>query len=532
MKRAFSILLLFFLTLATKAALTVTNGDVVTFNNSSYSIPFRLAGVPFLAFWPSMYPGITNEFGDLSRPGEGWPGWYQSEEEKWGLAIWASHTNLHAQVKLFYPGDDNGGLNTNTQVQWGTNIANAPQSFYNGTAATNEGYNFPIDFEFPGAYPHDSADGDSGEIDRNAGCMGLQAFYGHPVVDLWHDTWTNGWSADVVGSRVLGFSTGSHPYHGGFVSGAISMLTQLGADTNVGTLTIDGSAFTAVTNHFTCSAVTNTGSGVSLVVHADRMPLGWIEQAGTITNQGSMAFKAEPSLATRFTWKIIGTNFPNGTYTLTDGATVISTATTAGGNLSFNLFTNMNGAWWNQRTAVVNKFLDFYGVDHTTLIPHSAGSQGVLGVGDLVNYISNANGFYDGSGQRGATFVASMATSVANLEQYDAAIYGPAQQTNHLLAITLTQTANVTNLTVGTLHFGQVTTQRIWFMDGTNWPDDEWTNAFAFLGAVTTTNLATPLAKWQLVPAALEVCQGHLAFALISAEPQLFCKAVFQPKTP
>lgn len=418
-----------------EAAITVTNGDVITWNNSSYSTSIRYSGVTFMSFWPCMYPGITNQFADLSRSGEGWQGWFQAEEEKWGLPVWVSHTNLNAQVKLYYPADDNGGYDTNTIVQWGTNIQNSPLTFYNGTAVTNEGYNFPMTFQFIGSYPHDSADGDSGEITRNAGCLGLQAFYSHPQVDLWHDTWTNGWSVDVVGNRNLGFSAGSHPYQAGFVAGTISMLTQLGADTNVGTLTIDGTAFTAATNHFTCSAVTNTGSGVSLIVHADRMPFGWIEQAGTITNQGSLCFVAEPVMATRFTWKVIGTNFPAGTYTLTDGGTIIATAVTISGNLSFNLFTNMSGAWWNQRVAVINKFLDLEGADHTTLLPHSAGSQGVLGVADMVNYISEANSFYDSSNQRGATFVASMATFTAQLEQYDAAIYVAAQQTNHLVTI-------------------------------------------------------------------------------------------------
>ena len=439
MKKKFSILIFYFcfLALSSYAALTVTNGDTITWNNSSYSIPFRLSGVPFLSFWPCMYPKITNEFADLSRAGEGHQGWYQSEEEKWGLPIWVMHTNLNAQIRSFYPADDNGGYDTNTQVQWDTNIANAPQLFYNGTAATNEGYNFNIDFEFPGAYPHDSADGDGGEISRNAGCMGLQAFMGHPVVDLWHDTWTNGWSTDQAGSRLLGFSTGSHPYHGGFVAGTTVMLPALGADTNVGTLTIDGTAFTSVTNHFTTSTITNTGNGVSFIVTADRMPFGWIEQAGTITNQGSMAFVAEPSLANRFTWKIIGTNFAAGTWNINLDGALIGQCVSLGGNLSLNLFTNMSGAWWNQRVAVVNKFLDFYGCDHTTLAQHSAGSQGVLGVGDLVNYINTANTQYDSNGKRGATYVAAMTNQVAQLEQYLPPIYAAAQQTNHLMTITL-----------------------------------------------------------------------------------------------
>lgn len=433
-------MLLLFGAMESKASLVPSNGDVRTWNNSSYSTDIRFSGVTFLSFWPNMYPGTTNQFADLSRSGESWGGWYQSEEEKWGLPVWVSHTNLNALVALYYPADDNGGYDTNSIVTNWFNIVTAPTNFWNGTAITNEGYKFPIDFEALGAYPHDSSDGDSGEISRNAGCIGLQNFYSKSPVDLWHNTWTNGWQTDVVGNRVLGFSTGSHPYQGGFVAGTIAELTALGADTNVGTVTIDGSAFISLTNHFTTSTITNTGNGVSFVAHADRMPFGWIEQAGTITNQGSMCFQAIPRFSTWFTWNIQGTNFPSGIYTITADGITIGTTTTSGGIFTFNMFTNTVGPWWNQRATVINKFLDLEGADHTTLITHSAGQEGVLGVDDMVNYKSRADGFYDTSGQRGATFVASMASSTAEVEQYDAAIYVSAQQTNHLITITLPPT--------------------------------------------------------------------------------------------
>lgn len=436
MKFVFALLLSFTLVFSSIAT-PPANGDTRTIDNSSYSIPFRLSGLHFLLYYPSMYPLNTNLFGDFSRGGEGAQGWFQNEEEKWSLSIWVAHSNnVTASITHYKPADDNGNYDTNAQVQWFTNIQNAPQLFYNGTAVTNEGYNFPMKFQFLGAYPHDSSDGDSGEIMRDLVCQKLQIFYGNSPVPLWAVTWTNGWNTDQAGARMLGFSTGSHPYTGGFVAGSIVEHTYLGDDMNVGTLTVDYTALTSRTNHFTTSTITNTGNGVSFLTRAERMPPGWIEQTGTITNQGSMAFQVEPNLATNFTWTVNGTNFPNGPCTITLDGVTIGTTIASNGNFSFNLYTNMLGAWWTARTNVVNAFLDFYGCNHTTLIPHGAGSQGVLGVGDLVNYISTCNNQYDSLNKRGATFVSAMSAQVAQLEQYDAAIYTVAQQTTHLMTIT------------------------------------------------------------------------------------------------
>ncbi|HEX4262743.1 MAG TPA: hypothetical protein VH597_00275 [Verrucomicrobiae bacterium] len=435
MRRALAILLL--TVLNATASLVPGNGDVMTFNGTSYDAALRPGGVMFLAYFVSMYPKATNYGYTVSRGGEGWQGWYQSEEEKWALPLWAQ--GVGHNVRNFYDSDDNAGLVSNTVVQWGTNIANAPQLFYNGTAATNEGYNFPITFYFTGNPPHDSSDGDGGAVSRDAGCQWLQNHYSTPAFSQWNMDWTNGWNTDVTGSRLLGFSEGSHPYQGGLLVMCLQKLKALGAETNVGSVMFDWNAITSTTNHCAVSSLGISGGVMSCTISFDRMPPGYLVQSGTITNDGSQAFIAEPSLVNAMNWTLQGTNFPAANrFNISVNGTLIDTCTGAQLNAGRNLFTNNVGPLWNQRVVVYNAVLDLYGLDHATLLTtHSAGSGGSLGVDDTINYESTAAHFYDDLGQRGSTYVSSMSSSVAGLNQYVAAEYAAAQPTDYTLTITM-----------------------------------------------------------------------------------------------
>lgn len=437
MKRALAILLL--TVLNATASLVPSNGDVMTFNGTSYDAMLRPGGVMFLAHFVSMYPKATNFGYTVSRGGEGWQGWYQSEEEKWALPLWVQ--GIGHTVRNFYDSDDNAGLLSNTVVQWGTNIANAPQLFYNGTAPTNEGYNFPISFYFTGNPPHDSTDGDGGAVSRDSGCQVLQVIYSLPETPFsqWNMDWTNGWNADVTGSRLLGFSEGSHPYNGGLLVMCLQKLRALGAETNVGSVVFDWNAVAATTNHVAVSSLGISGNVLSCTICFDRMPMGYLVQSGTITNDASRAFVAEPSLVNAMNWTLQGTNFPTANqFNISVNGTLIDTCSGAQLNAGRNLFTNNVGPLWNQRIAVYNAVLDLYGLDHVTLLPtHTAGSQGSLGVGDTINYESIAANQYDSLGKRGSTYVSAMATAVAGLNQYIAAEYTAAQPTNYTMTITM-----------------------------------------------------------------------------------------------
>jgi hypothetical protein len=415
-----------------------TNEVNGTYEASSYDLADKsFMGDYFATYFYCMYPQWTNHIYTWSRSGSDWNGDYQNQEEKWCLPLWNSFAIPGWNWVL---ANDNGGLVSNTTYSAGLLIAAGPPLFYNGTTQTNEGIaTAGITFQPLGRIPHDSSDGDSGAVPGNAGSMQLAADRGVAVVDLWHRLWTNGWSTDVVGNRILGFSSGSHPFAAGGLASAMHQLLGLNVETNVGSLTFNWGASTASTNHCTASSISVNGNILTATVHFDRMPLAWDALDGTITNDATGVFIAIPSLSNAFNWIIQVTNLPSGNYEIdVDGhfADSCSSAQLAAGR---NWATNSvpTNPLWLQRASVLARKREQKGTDPVTLIVHSAGNSGVLGVGDTINYQSHGSLFYDTDGHRGSTYLSDMASSLSELQQYDLAIHNAAIQTNHTFTITL-----------------------------------------------------------------------------------------------
>ena len=146
--------------------------------------------------------------------------------------------------------------------------------------------------------------------------MRLAMLYGTPVVDMWHLLWTNGVSTDIVSNRLFGFFPGGHPYAAGHLCMAIQCLVALGAETNVGSLTLNWSKKSATTNHCVASDITVSSNTLSCTVLFDRMPMAWDVPDGTITNDARNAFVIMPELGNAFQWIIRVTNAPPGTYAI------------------------------------------------------------------------------------------------------------------------------------------------------------------------------------------------------------------------
>lgn len=436
MRRIFLTLSFLLICLTAGASQVVSNGDLTLYQNSSYDQDLRVSGVPFASYYALMYPAKTNYWRPVSRGGEGWQGWYLSEEQKWCLPFLA---DAGAQIRAIMDSDDNGNYTSNQVWLAGLDIASATNSFYNGTAATNEGYNFNIQWLFTGNLINDSVSGDGGAKARQNADTNLFARFNPtlPTFNQWSNLWVNGWNTDVTGNRVLGFSTGSHPYQGGTLASDIVRLQGIGAETNVASFIIDATALTAVTNNCAIVNANQNGPNLSFNIRYDRLPIGWIENAGTITNQGSMCFQAMPSLANWMTFAAQGTNFIAGHhYSLSISNVTVDTFTGAQFNAGRNWFTNMVGPIWAQRTNVVNAYLDLYGIDHDTLLSTHQSGAGILGVPDIIGFKSIASGFYDSSGHRGASYVSDMATTVQQLKAYDAAAYAAAQPITMQMVIT------------------------------------------------------------------------------------------------
>jgi hypothetical protein len=419
-------------------ALTVTNEVNGTFDSSSYdTAPFKWWGNYFATYFYDMYPQFTNHIYSVSRSGASWENQLESQQEKYCLPLWASFGKLPAYDWML--ANDNGGYFSNDVYQWGTNLFNAPPRFWNGSMITNEGETasvLSIAHYSLGGIPNDSADGDEGAVTRNAGAMALAATYHTPAVDMWHLLWTNGLSRDITNSRLFGFYSGGHPYAAGHLCMALRALVALGAETNVGSLTLDWSAARASTNHCIASNISLSGNVLTCIVHFDRMPSAWDVPDGTITNDARNAFVIMPDLGNSFCWMIQVTNLPAGTYSISVDGVPTDIATAAQLAAGRNWFTNYNGPLWAQRASVLKWKRYQEGVDPVTLLPHSAGDQGILGVGDNVNYQSFASGEYDTLGKRGDIYLASIIAQVFQLRQYDDAINAAAQQTNHTFTIT------------------------------------------------------------------------------------------------
>ncbi len=420
-------------------ALTVTNEVDGTFDSSSYDTPpFKWWGNYFATYFYDMYPQFTNHIYSVSRSGASWENQLESQQEKYCFPLWASFGKVPSCDWML--ANDNDDYVSNDVVYWGTNLFNAPPLFWNDVAITNEGdiaSALGVTHYSLGGIPNDSFDGDEGAVSRNAGAMALAVKYHTPVVDMWHLLWTNGLSEDITNNRLFGFYAGGHPYAAGQLCMALSALTALGADTNVGSLTLNWTTAKAATNHCVASGISINGSALTCTVHFDRMPLAWDVPDGTITNDARNAFVINPKLGNSFRWMIAVTNLPAGTYNVSVDGVLTDTATAAQLAAGRNWFTNYNGPLWAQRVSVLKWKRYQEGVDPVTLEPHNAGDQGALGVGDNWNYQSWASGQYDTLGKRGDDYLASIFVQVVQLRQYDDRIHVEAQQTNHVLMVTL-----------------------------------------------------------------------------------------------
>lgn len=416
----------------------MTNEVDGTFDSASYdTAPYKWWGNYFATYFYDMYPQFTNHIYSVSRSGASWANQFLFQQDKYCLPLWASFGKVPGNDWML--ANDNSASLSNDVIQWGTNLFNAPPLFWNGVAITNEGgvaSALNVTHYSLGGIPNDSPDGDEGALSRNAGAMVLAAKYKTPVVDMWHLLWTNGLSQDITNNRLFGFYQGGHPYAAGHLCMALRALVALGAETNVGSLALNWTTAKATTNHCVASGISVSGSTLTCTVRFDRMPLAWDVPDGTITNDARNSFVIMPDLGNSFRWMIAVTNLPAGTYDVSVDGVLTDIATAAQLAAGRNWFTNYNGPLWAQRASVLKWKRYQEGVDPVTLLPHSAGDLGVLGLVDNVNYQSLASQQYDTFGKRGDIYLASIIGWVFQMREYDNAINAAAQQTNHVLTVT------------------------------------------------------------------------------------------------
>lgn len=446
MRAVFSVLtLLLFLAPATRASIITNDNTTLVFFGDSYdTYPYHYFG-DYLASWAALgHPQFTNHWSSASRSGGSIEEANEDRLERLGLAHWESGQRAIGLIMA----DDDGGYTSN-QVQMNlTNTLVSPTSFFNGLAYTNEGgwcATQNITWIGIGAVPHESADGDSGEIARNNAVTNMFMLLGRPYVDMWNPLWTGGWSNDInSGASLLGFYSGGHPYASGSLTMGITIAQKLAdKDTNVSLATVDFSTGRVVaTNHCVITSISKSGSSISFTRHDDRLPMAFDVSDGTITNDCRDAFIAMPELSNAFWFTIAVTNLPAGNYSVNiDGApvTTLSSSALAAG---WNMFTdwNSNSPYWKQRVEVLALVRLKNGADPVTLYDHSASEAGPDGL-DLVNYDSYSQLFWD-EGYRGDALAVALQFISTNLDALDALIRNAAQPTNHVFTIMPIQVLN------------------------------------------------------------------------------------------
>jgi hypothetical protein len=422
-----------------RASIITNDNTVILLFESSYDLqPYHYFG-DYLGTWVALgHPQFTNHYSSASASG-GLEARNTNHLEKIGLAHWANGKRAIGLIMV----DDNDGLTSN-QVQINlTNTLASPTNLFNGVSYTNEGgwcSTNSITWIGLGAIPHDSLDGDSGEIARNNAVTNMFNLLGRPYVDMWHPLWnpqgTEGWGPDETNGVTADWNTGSHPSAGNSLTMGINIARSLaGADTNVSLATVDfNSAAVVSTNHCVISSISKTASSISFTRLDDRLPMAWDVPNGTITNDCRDAFRVLPSMVNFFMFTLSVTNLPAGQYNVTVDGTLVDVKSAADLASGCNWFTNYNGPYWVQRSLVLYWVRLKDGADPVTLLDHSAGSNGTNNWADLVNYNSFAQSRWD-AGDRGDTLITSMASESASLDLFDKQIHDAAQPVAHSISI-------------------------------------------------------------------------------------------------
>jgi hypothetical protein len=429
-------------------------GSIITNDNtrlmifeSSYDLsPYHYFG-DYLSSWLYLaHPQFTNNAwmsgstsGDVELRNE-------TALERKGLAYWASGQHAIGLIMA----DDNSSYSSNTLMLNLTNTLSAPTNFYNGSAYTNEGgwcATQSITWIGLGAIPHNSMDGDSGEIARNNAVTNMFTLLARPFVNMWYPLWNpvpgQGWGPDETNGITADWNPGSHPNAPLSLTMAINIARNLaGADTNVSLAVVDWNAAAIVsTNHCVVASVNRTGNVLTFTRHDDRLPMAWdVPNATTgITNDCRDAFRVLPSMANAFWFTLGVTNAPTGQYVVAVNGTSIGTFSSTdfvtNNGLGLNMFTNMLGPDGDQRAATLGDIRDKDGTDRVTLTDHNAGSLGVNGWADLVNWNSHRQANWD-AGHRGDTLIADAASDVTDLAHLDATIRTDAQPVTRTYTIT------------------------------------------------------------------------------------------------
>lgn len=431
-----------FISLSAKAFMPVTNEIDLVLEFSSYDTkPDITIGAYIAAGFASMYPQYTNSINSASGSGSSLEQYRKNRQPQISPAYlcYALFTN-HVVPFQWTLANDNSAYNSNDVMTWALALASVTNSWWNGTADTNEGLALQVSSYMMGANPNDVAGCDGGAKVRNDGATNYNFLQGLTVCDLWTDNTTNGAITDQAGARVLGYWPGGHFYPAGGLGVFFAIWRQLVGDTNVGSSCYDWNANTVPrSNKWASIGMSHTTTSYSTTFRFDRTTPPW-DLVGVISNKVAApdCFAAMPRYGSVFQQVLQFTNMPteNGTvYNIFVDHVLKDTCTDLQLEAGRNWATNLADEPLNQsRTALLNTVYDKYGVGrivHTNM--HGAGENGVGNRPDLINAQSVAQGNFPAA--HGPSLVNIMSPYTLAMRTNDVVIHDAAQQTTHLLEV-------------------------------------------------------------------------------------------------
>lgn len=440
-----------------------TNTVVMTTDASSYDTPVYVLYMTYLnGMITCMNNGRTNYIYSISRGGASWQNQFESQQYPYALPIWCFgyYSNGVVSYDIMMP-NDNGAYLSNNIIQWGTNLFNAPTNMWDGHSITNTGFSFPVKHVSTGANINQTADGDNGALSRNNGSIALDTMYGAPVMDLWHDNYTNGINHDLATVCPVGgtnfFNAAGHPAPKTALGMGIATYRQLFSDTNVGSMVINyGGATVSSSNKMAATGLTVTENTLSMTWKPDRWAPPW-DIAPSISNEVAQLIFADcPTYASVFQWTISITNLPAGTWALALNGTNIFVGTESqytNLNLATNVFAGTQDPLWLKRFAVLASIRTMYGADATNGVPTHNGGNNPDGQPDLNTYQSNASAQFNTQHKVGATYVNAMGTWMVALANRSYSNYLAAQTIPFSLTLSNVSgtTTGMNSLSIGTL---------------------------------------------------------------------------------
>lgn len=423
-------------------AIIVLFGDSLFVDSQAPSVGYRFPD--FLeSYFQLNYPKSSIHIFNLGRSGGTMDDRLTNGIQRNGLALWGYQFNNYQHIGIS-SSTDNGALSSNQMYLAQSNVFLAPALMSDGgsnlVAHTGWAATHPVQWIGLGEIPAGAtgspatAQGVSEEDLNNAGTnagwtLGIRG------VDWWHPL-VKGFTNDIAtnGGLSAGWQKNGHPGGGAELGMTLAFLKGITTDTNISTAVVDwNSAAPVSTNHCVISSVSRNGNVLAFNRLDDRLPFAWdINPLMGVTNDCMQAFVMEPTFADLFKFTIGVANLPPGLYSvIIDGqlAGVVPDTVLSSAN-GWNMFTNITGPYWAQRTEVLGRIRDKEHVDRYTRLPGSASDA--MG---MISYGSYANVYWSTNSNRGDALINVLSNRVANLMSLDALTAQAAQPTNHTFTI-------------------------------------------------------------------------------------------------